>query len=219
VREAFDRRVVSEVAIAVAKACQSRAPAHLAGGTALSGAHLSHRLSRDLDMFCHEAHDVRLLARDLDAIASETGTEITMVRDLGTVIRARIISGSAGEIGLDLVHEAVSDIEPAVSLEGVMVESFADLRSSKLTCILERSEPRDLVDLLFLERAGFPPDADIELAVRKDRGIDPGVLAWLLRQFPIEPLPQMLVPLSVDELHVYRDELAERFRALAISPA
>jgi hypothetical protein len=43
-------------------------------------------------------------------------------------------------------------------------------------------------------------------------------LAWLLGQFPVEPLPMMLVPLSVGELRVFRDDLRERLRRLA-SPA
>jgi hypothetical protein len=81
-----------------------------------------------------------------------------------------------------------------------------------LTCILSRSEPRDLVDLYFLDRAGFPPDQDLEIAVRKDAGIDPGVLAWLLSQFPVDPLPKMLEPLEVEELQKFRDELAARLR-------
>jgi hypothetical protein len=41
---------------------------------------------------------------------------------------------------------------------------------------------------------------------------DPGILAWLLRDFPLQPLPQMQVPLSAEELENYRDELAERLR-------
>jgi len=118
------------------------------------------------------------------------------------------------------VYEAVADIEaPPAAIEGVVVESLADLRASKLTCILSRSEPRDLVDLLFLDRAGFPPQDDLPLALRKDAGIDPGVLAWLLGQFPARPLPIMLVPLDEQALTAFRDELAERFRRLAIPEA
>ncbi len=97
-----------------------------------------------------------------------------------------------------------------------MVESLADLRANKLTCILSRSEPRDLVDLLFLDRAGFPPDRDLGLALRKDAGIDPGILAWLLHQFPCLPLPAMLLPLTSEELRRFRDDLCERFRRLAV---
>ena len=71
------------------------------------------------------------------------------------------------------------------------------------------------MDVLFLDRGGYPPEADLPLALRKDAGIDPGVLAWLLRQFPVAPLPVMLAPLTEDELRRFRDDLGERLRQLA----
>ena len=41
-------------------------------------------------------------------------------------------------------------------------------------------------------------------------------MAWLLSQFPVEPLPQMLVSLSTGELAAFREALAERLRRLAV---
>lgn len=101
-------------------------------------------------------------------------------------------------------------------MEGIVVESFADLRASKLTCLLSRAEPRDRVDLLFLDRAGHAPERDLPLALRKDAGIDPGILAWPLRDFPTTPLPQMLVPLTEADLVRFRNDLAERFKNAAL---
>jgi hypothetical protein len=69
---------------------------------------------------------------------------------------------------------------------------------------------------LFLDRAGYPPEKDLGLALRKDAGIDPGVLAWLLSQFPIGPLPAMLVPLDASTLANFRDDLRERFRRITL---
>lgn len=46
--------------------------------------------------------------------------------------------------------------------------------------------------------------------------MDPGILAWLLREFPVTPLPVMLVPLTSDELTQFRDELAQRMKAIAV---
>jgi hypothetical protein len=43
-----------------------------------------------------------------------------------------------------------------------------------------------------------------------DRRVIPEVVIDLV------PLPKMLVPLTVDELRAYRDELRERFRKLAV---
>jgi hypothetical protein len=218
VRKAFDRRVVPDVVLELVRTCQRTAPCHLAGGAALSGAYLAHRLSGDIDLFCHDREATRELARQLPALADELGLSFQPQRDSGGHIRGSV-AFSHGVVEVDVVHEALPDLEPPPPpIEDVVVESLLDLRASKLTCLLSRSEPRDLVDLLFLERAGFRPEADLESALRKDAGIDPGVLAWLLRSFPVEPMPVMLEPLHPDELRAYRDDLAERFRSLATTP-
>ncbi len=118
---------------------------------------------------------------------------------------------------LDVVFEPAADLEPPPPpIDGIIVESLTDLRASKLTCLLSRAEPRDLVDVLFLERSGFVPEHDLRLALLKDTGMDPGILAWLLKDFPVQPLPQMLVPLSVEELSSYRDALSERLKRLSL---
>jgi hypothetical protein len=148
-------------------------------------------------------------------ISVTSNAEISIVRDAGTFVRARTRLG-AQDLELDVVFEGTPDLESPPPIEGVLVESLADMRAAKLTCILSRSEPRDLVDLMFLDRAGFPPERDLELAVRKDAGLDPGVLAWLLGQFPVEPLPEMLIPISVEELARFRDELRARLRRASL---
>jgi len=70
--------------------------------------------------------------------------------------------------------------------------------------------------LFALDQAGYPPERDVDLAIQKDTGIGPGVLAWLLSEFPTEPLPRMLLPLSPEKLRAFRDELAERLRRRAL---
>ncbi len=214
-RSRFDRRVVSVSVLDFIRGCQQRVPCHLGGGVALAGAYLGHRRTGDVDLFAHDAEDMRTLVRIAPDVAAESGVAMTVQRDVGYLVRARI-EFPGGETELDIVHESVGDIEPPPPpLEGIVVESFADLRASKLTCILSRSEPRDLVDLYFLDLAGYPPEGDLDLALEKDAGTDPAILAWLLSQFPVEPLPRMLEPLTAGELRRFRDELAERLRRIA----
>lgn len=211
----FDRRVVTEEELGLLRACHRRVPFHLGGGAALAGAHLRHRLSVDADLFVHDAKAHRDLVAALTAAGLETGIRVQVVRDAGTFVRATVdLAGGAFEF--DVVHDPVPDLEPAPAVEGLLVESLADLRANKLTCLLSRSEPRDLVDLLFLDRAGFPPERDLALALRKDAGIDPATLSWLLGQFPVEPLPVMLVPLRGSEVLEFRNELRERLRRLSL---
>ncbi|MEZ4409611.1 MAG: nucleotidyl transferase AbiEii/AbiGii toxin family protein [Polyangiales bacterium] len=214
-RERFDRRVISDGALALLRECQRRVDVHLGGGAALSGAWLSHRLSRDVDLIGHDSEAVRAFVREAPEIARACGVTLEIVRDAGTFVRASaVVDGAALEV--DVMLESHGDLAPVETLDGVRVESLADLRASKLTCLLSRSEPRDLVDLLYLDRAGFPPENDLALALRKDAGIDPGVIAWLLGQFPTAPLPRMLEPLTEGELREFRDALRDRVRAVAV---
>lgn len=211
----FDRRVVPDDAIALLRALQARVDCHLGGGAALSGLHLRHRLSRDLDLFCHDQQDVRDLARTLPDVASETGATIRIVRDAGTFVRA-VAELADRSLDLDILYEGTPDLAAPTSADGIVTESLTDLRVAKLTCILSRSEPRDLVDLYFLDRTGHPPEADLPLAVQKDGGVDPAVLAWLLGQYPTSPLPEMLLPLTEEELLSFREDLRERFRRAVV---
>ncbi|HEX3525701.1 MAG TPA: nucleotidyl transferase AbiEii/AbiGii toxin family protein, partial [Thermoanaerobaculia bacterium] len=165
-------------------------------------------------LFVHDAEDMRSLVGLLPGAAAAAGVGVTLLRDVGHLVRAKLEAQDGASVEVDIVHEPVADIAaPPPPVEGIIVESLTDLRASKLTCILSRSEPRDLVDLYFLDQAGFPPERDLDIALRKDAGVDPVVLAWLLVQFPTHPLPVMLEPLSSDQLEAFRNELAERLKS------
>jgi hypothetical protein len=136
--------------LAFLQACGRVAPFHLGGGAALAGVHLHHRLSADADLFVHDRDVHRDLVRALPDIGAANGTPVTVLQDAGTFVCARL-QLSNGAIALDVVFEPVPDLEPAPPpVDGIMIESLVDLRANKLTCIVSRSEPRDLVDLLFL---------------------------------------------------------------------
>ena len=215
-RERFDPRVVTPAALELVRQCQARELCLLGGGAALAGAFLAHRRSRDLDLFCQDARGVRELARALPDAGQAAGLRIEIVRDAATHVRARATAADT-TVEVDLVYEPTPEVDGSPTVvEGVHLRSLVDLRASKLTCILSRSEPRDLVDLLFLDRAGFPPEDDLGAAVTKDGGMDPGVLSWLLAQFPTRPLPEMLEPLSETTLAEFRDTLVVRMRARAV---
>jgi hypothetical protein len=60
-RQTFDRRVVPDFVLDFVRACQARVSCHLGGGAALAGAYLGHRTTGDIDLFVHDAEDMRAL--------------------------------------------------------------------------------------------------------------------------------------------------------------
>ncbi len=60
-----------------------------------------------------------------------------------------------------------------------------EILANKLCALLSRSELRDLVDILHLERRGCSLQAALELGARKDGGLTPGQLAWVLSELRI----------------------------------
>lgn len=207
--------VPGEVLDLLARA-QEIAPSRVAGGAALSGVHLGHRLSRDVDVFFDDKRAIRELLPQLADLSAELGGQFRLVRDGGAFVRG-VLQLPQASLDLDLVYDPSKPLAPRDTVQGVVVDSLADLRANKLTCLLSRNEPRDLVDICFLERAGYRPEDDLEPALQKDGGMDPGILAHLLTAFPVAPLPQMLLDLTSDELAQYRDSLAERFRRRSIA--
>lgn len=212
----WDHRVVPAEVVDLLARAQKVAPSRVAGGAALSGVHLAHRLSRDVDVFFDDKRPIRELLPQLGELAGELGGTFQTVRDGGAFVRG-ILRLPGATLDVDLVYDPSRRLAPCDVVQGVVIDSLADLRANKLTCLLSRTEPRDLVDVYFLEKAGHRPEADIELALQKDGGMDPGILAQLVATFPVTPLPHMLKELSSAELASYRDALSERFRQQAIA--
>jgi hypothetical protein len=212
----WDTRVVPPKVLELLRGAQALVPSRVAGGAVLSGVHLGHRLSRDVDVFFDDKQPLRELLVQLPGLATSLGTSFSIVRDGGAFVRG-VIELPDSSLDLDLVYEPSRPLAPRDVVEGITVDSLADLRANKLTCLLSRSEPRDLVDIYFLDQAGYHPEEDLELALAKDAGMDPGILAHLLARFPVSPLPQMLVALTSDELTSFRQTLAERMRQQAVA--
>lgn len=192
------------------RAAQATCPdLRLAGGAGLALL-LGHRTSDDVDLFCPAAEDVELVARTLEAEARSAGTALTRVRKGPTFVR---FEGQGGNVPLrvDVAQDAAPRLarDPA-DVDGIKVESLRDQRANKLTAVLGRSAPRDLVDLFFLSKAGLPALEGLEDASKKDGGMDPGWLAWALSQIEIAPLPGMLVDLDLEELRAFRDDLVAK---------
>jgi hypothetical protein len=72
---------------------------------------------------------VRSIVRDLPDVARACGAQIRLVQDAGSFVRAAV-SLPGHTLELDLVHEAVADIEPPPPpVEGIVVVTFDQLEN------------------------------------------------------------------------------------------
>jgi hypothetical protein len=88
--------------------------------------------------------------------------------------------------------------------------------ANKLTTIVGRAEERDLVDLLFLERAGFRVEDGLDAALAKDGGCTPATLAWILSELTIPDGIELPGKVEPAELRWFVANLIRRLRAAAL---
>ena len=120
-------------------------------------------------------------------------------------------------IVIDLVREyvfQVSDKKPVIN--GIRIDTPEEILANKLCALLSRSEIRDLVDVRELENAGFSLENSLQSAAKKDSGLTPAQLAWVLNQIKFGDDLQPPGDVSVSELRNYLSDLIDRLKRLAL---
>jgi hypothetical protein len=135
--------------------------------------------------------------------------KLISVRTAPTFRRFQVDS-SDEVVRVDVAVDAAPMLEAPYPLpDGIRSLSLRDQRANKIVTLLGRSELRDLVDLFFLELAGWPLLDGLDDAAVKDSGLDLAWLAWAVRQIDIRILPGLLVPVDLEELRAFRDRISE----------
>lgn len=164
----------------------------LTGGGALSGVHLGHRETRDLDLFWRNRTELGSLVADVISVLRVAGLDTHVLRTAPAFSELRVSDGRDTCV-VDLVAEPFAAIEPpeqaVVEGAAISVDSKHEILASKLATLLERSEARDLVDVKALLDAGGDLQAGLRDAPKKDAGFSALTLAWVLKDF--DPLPAM----------------------------
>ncbi|WP_437278851.1 nucleotidyl transferase AbiEii/AbiGii toxin family protein [Sorangium sp. So ce375] len=188
-------------------AAQDASPTvRLVGGSGLALL-LDHRRSDDLDLFCGLREDVEPIVRAVEAAAATSAVGVMRVRSAPGFVRLEIAAGPE-VLRVDVASDASPRLIEADTYVGrIRVEALRDQRANKIVALLGRSELRDLVDLFFIDRAGFPILQGFEDALKKDSGMDPAWFAWAVSQIELKPLRGMVVPLPEQELQAFKESL------------
>ena len=183
----------------------------LSGGTALSAYYLGHRRSADLDLFTRESENYDGYVRQLLRLLEGAGLPAA-AGAAGPGFRRFIVSDGQETVPVDVVLDTAEAIAaPTITPEGLVVDSIEDIAANKLCAILGRAEVRDYVDLYFLAKAGKEPLAFLPAARRKDAGLEPATLAFVLSDVKVHRIPEDLVqPVTAAQLQEFIDDLRRR---------
>ena len=186
----------------------------LTGGAALAGFHLGHRETHDLDLFTtagpltNGVDALRDLAREMGARCEETRT--------APEFRRFVLSRGEESVVVDLVVDRAPQlVEDKPSVGTIRLDPPEEILANKLCALLGRAEIRDLVDVRALEESGLPLETALAAGQRKDGGLTPAQLAWVLSQISIGGEARIPGGGEAAELRRYLRDLIDRLAALA----
>jgi hypothetical protein len=150
--------------------------------------------------------------------ARADGLDVQTLRTAPAFAELRL--GDGREICVvDLVAEPFGAVEPPQQVEmlgaSIAVDTQHEILVSKLTTLLSRSEPRDLLDVKALLDVGGDLDRALADAPAKDAGFSAATLAWVLKGFDPRPLARALGwdDAQIEQLVIFHRWLVNRIAA------
>ena len=188
----------------------------LTGGGALAGFYLGHRTTEDLDLFCPAVESMDLSVQRLRRVAAAIGATVEAVQEAPEFRRFAVARGDHTTL-VDLVIDRAPQLVSVKEQVGaVRLDSLREIAANKITALLGRTAPRDLVDLFALLDRGQRLEDVLADARTKDAAADPGTLAWALSQWRLGPQTPLPEGISLDDIERLRATLIERLMGLAI---
>lgn len=188
----------------------------LTGGAALAGYYLGHRFTDDLDLFSPPIESMELAVQRLRRATATVGGIVEAVQEAPEF--RRFIVRRAEEMTLvDLVIDRAPQLIADKPLIGqVRIDSEREIAANKVTAMLGRTAPRDLVDLFALLDRGHTLEEALADARTKDAAADPATLAWVLSQWRLGPGVPLPHDVTLDDIERMRGELIERLLVLSV---
>ena len=152
----------------------------------------------------------------LRGTANELAASVEAIRTAPDFRRFLLRRGSDSVI-VDLVRDTAPQLFAEKPMMGtVRVDPVEEILANKLCALLSRGEIRDVVDVRALELAGLRVEDLLGPAARKDGGLTPGQLAWVLSQIEIGKDAVPPGGVTAADLRVYLRDLERRLTALAL---
>ncbi len=182
---------------------------YLTGGTALSAFHLHHRRSDDLDLFSRRVFDANTVVRLVNGIAEGEPTPHKIAHRLGFILQ---VGGE--ELRVEFVHYDYDWIESPQTLYGrLRVDGLRDILANKLSAMIERTDPKDYVDLFhLLRRTPLTIEQGIEDCRTKFGwpGLSYLLQTAFLKVDGLPAFPDTEPPTSIEEARIFFREIVRR---------
>lgn len=187
----------------------------LTGGAALAGFYLGHRATEDLDLFSGPGLDLAEASDVLQQAGRQCGAKLESLR-VSPTFRRLLASRGTERCIVDLVIDQAPMLEAEKAAFGaIRVDTLREIAANKICTLLSRSELKDLIDLREILAAGADLSQALADAERKEGGVDPATLAWLLSEITLSAdarLPPGQDPVALD---AFRRDLVQRLRSEA----
>lgn len=181
----------------------------LTGGTALSAFYLHHRYSEDLDLFTDKDDVFQKVDQPVNQACQMLNIESIPIR-ITTFFKHFQIGTIEESLTLHFSKDYTPHIKPPMVANNIVVDSIIDITTNKICTALGRTEIKDLIDLYFLDRAGYTIADYFEAAQQKDGGLTYESLAYTLSQFEISEIPPFMIKsVSIAELQQFLDSTIE----------
>lgn len=162
-------------------------PFYLTGGTALSRCYFQHRYSDDLDFFVNKDHNFKLDAEKIVKALQNNQVIVNLKTDdfysltIEKILKVDLVNDVAAYFGDLKKHSIFSRID---NVENIL--------SNKLTALISRDEPKDIVDIIVISENKRIDWKKIFTDVNsKAVGIFPPGIAQKLETFPLELLSKI----------------------------
>lgn len=156
-------------------------PFYLTGGTALSRGYYHHRYSDDLDYFVNNSPEFQRIAEAAIGELTDIFSDIKIsLKDTHFV---RIFT-SEEKLKIELINDVPSHIGTLIDHPILgRIDSKENILANKLTAIVDRTMPKDMVDLYFLLQDGLDLKKALVNAESKAAGIAPLLVAKIFGEF------------------------------------
>lgn len=185
----------------------------LTGGTALAAFYLSHRLSKDLDLFTIEEFDPLELQKLIEQIAKETSS--TFITKVKTQSYNEIYFENQKKGWLqrvDIVKDQPVLFGERNKMGFMIVDSLENITAGKILAIFGRLESKDFLDLYFICRETKVNFFKLfEKTKKKDSGLSEFYFTNMLSEVgKLQDFPKTLKPFDKKDLVKFFMDLSDK---------